>query len=198
MRVGGLRRAWDEFVGPEATPTNTALTLTASAVALVGAGRWARRHGAGQGSAAMLTLLAVDLVGGAYVNNTRACVRWYERPGQGTRQHLQFAALHAHPAAIAYADNTIGRQPHPGRWAAAHYTYMLLATVLIRGVPEHRRVLGVTLTVGGLALDRMLGPSRTAPWFAWTYYPKLVMGHAAAALWSDAELPPPARPDTGG
>ena len=198
MSTADVRRAWDEFVGPEATRTDTAVTLVGSAAALAGASRLARRRGAGQGTAAMLTVLAADLVGGAYVNNTRACARWYERPGQGTRQHLQFAALHAHPAAIAYADNTIGDQPHPVRWAAAHYTYLVLATALIRGFPARRRILGTTLTAGGLALDRVLGPSRTAPWFAWTYYPKLLMGHAAAALWSDAELHPPPGTDTGG
>jgi hypothetical protein len=63
-----------------------------------------------------------------------------------------------------------------------------VATVVIRRLPRHRRVLGVALTGGGLVLDRVLGPSDRAPWFAAVYYPKLLLGHAAAAIWSDAEL----------
>lgn len=183
-----LRREWDEFVGPEATRTNTVVTLSGGAAALLAAPRLARRRGAGRGAAAVIALLAVDLAGGVYVNNTRACARWYERPGQGASQHLTFAAWHVHPALVGCVDSAAGRQQHALRWASAHYAYLMLATTVIRAVPERRRSLGVTLTAGGLALDRVLGPSHTAPWFAWAYYPKLLLGHAAAALWSDAAL----------
>lgn len=186
-----LRREWDEFVGPEATRTNTVVTLGGSAAALFVAPWMATRRGAGRGGTALVALLAVDLAGGVYVNNTRACARWYERTGQGASQHLRFAAWHVHPVAVAYVDSAVDRQPHPLRWASAHYAYVMLATAAIRAVPKRRRLLGVTLTAGGLALDSVLGKSSTAPWFAWMYYPKLLMGHAAAALWSDAALHPP-------
>lgn len=102
----------------------------------------ARRHGAGPATTTVIALLGFDLGGGVYVNNTRACARWYEHPGQGTREHLAFAG-------------------------------------------------------GGLVLDRVLGPSHAAGWFAGAYYPKLLMGHAAASLWSDEQLhapPPPTLP----
>lgn len=183
-----LQRSWAEFVGPEATPTNTAITLAASAVGMVGSAWAARRAGAGSGMTTALSALAMDLAGGAYVNNTRACARWYERPGQGTAQHLRFAALHLHPAAMAIADRSVGRQDHVIRWSALHYGYLMASTAAIRRFPRRRRSLGVALTAGGLVLDRALGPSTVAPWFAWTYYPKLLMGHAAAALWSDDDL----------
>ena len=65
---------------------------------------------------------------------------------------------------------------------------MLLATAVIRACPPQRRGSGVALTVGGLVLDRVLGPSTVAPWFTWTYYPKLLMGHAAGSLWPDDDL----------
>ncbi|SKC52249.1 hypothetical protein [Krasilnikoviella flava] len=192
--VATLRRAWGEFVGPEATPVNHALTALTTLVGAVAAPAAARARGADSRRAAAAFLLAVDLSGGAYVNNTRACARWYERPGQGDGAHYAFASLHVHPAAVAWLDAGTagpgGRRVHPAVWAAAQYGYLMAATVVVRRNPARRRVLGVALTAGGLALDAALGPSRVAPWFAWTYYPKLVLGHASAALWSDEDLAP--------
>lgn len=188
MSTERIRRAWAEFVGPEATPTNTFVTLSSSVAATVGAMLVARRRGGTRGASAVSALLALDLAGGAYVNNTRASARWYERPGQGDAQHLTFAALHVHPAVIAWLDGSTGRRSRPVWWACAHYGYMVLATSVIRRNAAHRRVLGVATTAGGLALDRGLGSSSIAPWFASAYYPKLLMGHAAASLWSDDQL----------
>jgi hypothetical protein len=191
-----LRRAWGEFVGPEATPANHALTALVTAAGAVAAPWVARAGGADTSRAAVACLLAVDLAGGAYVNNTRACARWYERPGQGDAAHYGFAALHVHPAAVAWLDarpsaSGADRRVRPVAWAAAQYGYLMAATLVIRRLRSRRRVLGVVLTTGGLVFDAALGPSPTAPWFAWTYYPKLLLGHAAAALWSDADLTGP-------
>ncbi|MEN5076123.1 hypothetical protein ABE437_20070, partial [Isoptericola cucumis] len=149
----------------------------------------ARPRGADPGRAAVACALATDLAGGAYVNNTLACARWYERPGQGDGTHLAFAALHVHPAAVAWLDAGAGGRRVPGpAWAAAHYAYLMAATVVVRRSGVRRRALGVVLTAGGLVLDGLLGPSERAPWFAWTYYPKLLLGHAGASLWSDDAL----------
>jgi len=186
-----LRRAWGEFVGPEATPANHALTAATTAVGAMAAPLVARSRGAGRARVVAACLLAIDLSGGAYVNNTRACARWYERPGQGAAAHYGFAALHVHPAAVAWLDTGVAgsrRRVPPVAWAAAQYAYLMAATVVVRRYPARRRALGVALTAGGLALDAVLGPSRVAPWFAWTYYPKLLLGHASAALWSDEDL----------
>lgn len=68
--------------------------------------------------------------------------------------------------------------------------YMMVSTGVVRCLPRQRRLLGLAMTAGGLALDRIVGPSEVAPWFAWTYYPKLLLGHAAASLWSEADLAP--------
>ena len=186
-----LRRAWGEFVGPEATSTNHVLTAVTTAAGAVAASLVARARGVGPARTVTACLLAVDLWGGAYVNNTRACARWYERPGQGAAAHYGFAALHVHPAAVAWLDTGAAgarRRVSPAAWAGAQYAYLMAATVVVRRNPARRRVLGVALTAGGLALDAALGPSRAAPWFAWTYYPKLLLGHASAALWSDEDL----------
>lgn len=185
----GLRRAWDEFVGPEATATDHAVTAGATLAGTVAAVMLARRRGAGPGAASVVAALAADLAGGAYVNNTRACARWYERSGQSDGDHLRFAAVHLHPGVVACLDRAA--PPPPGgraAWALAHYGYLLAATSLLRRLRSHRRTLGPVLTAGGLVLDRVLGPPELTPWFAWAYYPKLLLGHAASALWSDQEL----------
>lgn len=183
-----IREAWGRFVGPEATRLDHVLTAAATTVGAALAGALARRRGGGPIATTASVVLAADLVGGAYANNTLACARWYERPGQGDCEHLAFAAWHVHPALVASLDRgRPGRVPGP-LWAALHYGYLLGATVAIRRFPRRRRTLGVALTAGGLALDHAVGRSRIAPWFAWSYYPKLLMGHAAASLWSDQRL----------
>lgn len=184
-----VRRAWGEFVGPETGTRETVSILGVAAVGAAVAPAVVRhRGGTNPGDGWIAGLLALDLWGGAWANNTRACARWYERPGQGHAHHYRFAAAHVHPALIAWLDRAERRRV-PGRaWAGAHYAYLMVATAAIRRRPRHRRVLGFALTAGGLALDRMLGVSDRAPWFAAAYYPKLLLGHAAAALWSDAVL----------
>lgn len=106
---------------------------------------------------------------------------------------LTFAAAHLHPLAYAWIDRH--HRANPTVWAATHYGYLLVATLVIRARPRHRRLLGVLTTVGGVALDRALGPSSAAPWFGPVFYAKLLLGHASAARWSDAELA--AAPDLG-
>jgi hypothetical protein len=181
-----LRTAWDEFVGPEATAVDNTLTLGAGmaglavAPSLTGAARALPR-----GEAMLLRVLAADLWGGVVANNTRACARWYERPGQTDADHLRFAAAHLHPVLVAILDRRAPRGRLPaGVGAVARYGYLLLATVVIRRARgDRRRLAAVALTLGGIVLDRALGPAATAPWFGPAYYAKLLLGHAGAALW---------------
>lgn len=187
-----ILRQWHDFVGPEATGTDNITTLTLAAVGGLAAHRLAR-HGVSTPGRLVLDGLAVDLWGGAWANNTWACARWYEQSGQTDRDHLTFAAAHLHPLAYAWIDRH--HRAKPTVWAAAHYGYLVGATVVIRARPRHRRLLGVLTTVGGVALDRALGPSKAAPWFGPVFYAKLLLGHASAARWSDAELA--AAPDLG-
>ncbi|NYI68045.1 hypothetical protein [Spelaeicoccus albus] len=181
-------RWWGEFVGPEATPTNDVLTAATALFGAAVAPAIVRRRGGTRLGALIAVGLAGDLVGGAYVNNTRACARWYERPGQGVTEHLIFAALHVHPAVVAWMDRDAAKRIPGPWWALAHYSYMLGSAAAIQRYRSRRRTLGVILTIGGIALDRAIGSSHTAPWLAWTYYPKLLLGHAAAAAWSDDDL----------
>jgi ipoprotein LpqH len=97
-----------------------------------------------------------------WANNTKACARWHERPGQTDADHLKFAALHVHPAVLAWADRAEERRVPGWVWAAAHYGYLMASTVAIRRIPRRRRLLGAALTAGGVLLDAALGPSRAA------------------------------------
>ncbi|MFZ0833611.1 MAG: hypothetical protein WAM92_11080 [Mycobacterium sp.] len=185
-----LRTAWSEFVGPEATAIDTAITVglaVLGAVMAVTATRTSRRTSIGE--SLILRTLAFDLWGGAWVNNTKACVRWYERPDQTDADQVPFAAMHLHPPVLAWLDRGQPRRVPAGVWAGAHHGYLMASTLAIRHTSRQRRRLGVALTAaGGFALDAMLGPSRSAPWFAPSYYTKLLLGHASAALWPDNAL----------
>jgi hypothetical protein len=182
--VKALRAAWLEFVGAETTPVGTATILGVAAAGGYLAPRMARTR-LGAGRSPMLVVAALDLWGGAWSNNTLACARWYERPGQTDGDHLRFAAAHLHPLLLAWLDG--GGRPRL-RWAVANYAYLMAATVLIRRAGRGRRVVGAAATVGGVCLDRALGPSAAAPWFGPVFYSKLLLGHGAAALWPDAAI----------
>jgi hypothetical protein len=182
--VNALRTSWLEFVGEETTPAGTATILGLAALGGCLAPRLAGVPlGAAKGT--LLVVSAVDLWGGAWANNTAACARWYERPGQTDADHMRFALAHVHPFVLAWMD---GGGPRRWRWAAANYGYLLAGTWALRRAGGRRRAAGVAATVGGIALDRVLGPSRAAPWFAPVFYAKLLMGHASAALWSERAL----------
>ena len=76
-----IKRAWGNFVGPEATRVDNCIAIGSAVIGLIGAGLRAKRRGANGKIAMIMAVMAADLVGGTYVNNTRACVRWYERAG---------------------------------------------------------------------------------------------------------------------
>ena len=193
---GRLRTEWDEFVGPEATAVENTLTLgTGLAGLVVAPSLTAAARALPVGEALLLRLLAADLWGGVVANNTLACARWYERPGQTDADHLRFAAAHLHPLLVAVLDRRApGARGPGGVRAVARYGYLLLATALVRRAAGRRRLAAVVLTLGGVVLDRALGPARVAPWFGPVYYGKLLLGHAGAGLWSSPALAAPSRP----
>ena len=183
----GILGKWDRFVGPGATTVENVGTVALGVAGAVLAPRLKRNtaHPAGGAFERLPTLLvqlmAADLWGGAWCNNTPAA-HWYQRPGQGSGQHLLFAAAHVHPLLLATLDRKYGERASSWWWAAAHYTYLITTTALVaRGGRRRRRLLGLTTAAGGVVLDRLLGASFSAPWFAPVYYAKLLAGHAAGA-----------------
>ena len=181
----GLLGHWDRFVGPGASRAENAGTFALVAAGALAGDAWHRE--APGGRRALVKALAVDLWGGAWVNNTRASVEWYERTGQGVREHLGFAAVHAlHPALVARFDADRGARGagSAARWALSHYALMLASTAVITTSARRARLpLATAATAAGVAADRHLGPSTTAPWFAPIYYAKLLIGHAAGSVW---------------
>lgn len=185
--MGWLGR-WDRLAGPGATVTENVGTIGLAAAGTFLARRSTSRapasRAASTGSGRLSVLLmAVDLWGGAWCNNTPSAARWYERDGQGPCDHLAFAAAHVHPFVLAWLDRGRHRPRRWWVWGAAHYGYQLLATaaVVTRRGPCSRRMVGIVATAAALALDRSLGRSPSAPWFAPVYHLKLLAGHAAGA-----------------
>ncbi|WNV74485.1 hypothetical protein [Geodermatophilus sp. DSM 44513] len=199
MAVGGVRAGlpgvWDRIAGPGAGPVENAGSFGLGLAGAVLAPLLARSHVRGRrGADPVLRVLAVDLWGGAWCNNTPAAARWYHREGTGPAQHLAFSAGHLHPVVLAVLDG--GPRRARLRWALALYGYLLGATAVLT-VPRDRRlrrVLGLATTAGGVALDRALGPSAAAPWFAPVFFAKLLAGHAAGAALLPAD-PLAERPD---
>ena len=182
--LDALLRSWDGIAGPGAGAVENAGSIGWGLVGAVLAPRLSRpraRPGRGTAADVVLRLLALDLWGGAWCNNTPAAARWYHREGHGPRRRLLFCAAHLHPFVVAGLD---GRRGGRSRWARAgvEYGYVLLAAVAVERVPRRaRRAAGVLATAGGVVLDRALGPSPAAPWFAPVHCAKLLAGHAAGA-----------------
>jgi len=178
---------WDRFVGPGTSAVERAGTFGLLAAGLLRGDR-ALPPGASGMRRLSMRLLAADLWGGAWVNNTRSCVRWYERPGQGPKEHLAFASLHVlHPALIASEDVVGGRRGRAAaaRWALGHFALMLASAALIAVAPRRQRLTRAAVAAGaGTALDRLVGPSPAAPWFVPVFYTKLLIGHAAGSIWA--------------
>jgi len=71
------------------------------------------------------------------------------------------------------------------RWSMAHYTWMLSAATMIVYAPRPARLpVALAATMVGVGLDRALGSSTAAPWFAPIYSTKLLVGHAAGSAWN--------------
>jgi hypothetical protein len=174
-------------VGPEATRVDTVMSI---GLGVLGAGIAPRASRAPRSCLRDLVLaaLALDLWGGAWANNTLACARWYERPGQRSGDHLRFACFHLHPFVLALLDSGKGRRAAAAwRGAVVHYGFLIASTAMIRHT-SHRRPFAAVLTAAGVVLDAGVGRSVSAPWFAPVFYTKLLFGHAGAALWTDARI----------
>lgn len=178
----GLLTSWGRIAGPGAGVVENVGTLGLGVCGAVLRPRLVRprdRHG--PVGAAVVRVLASDLWGGAWCNNTPAAARWYHREGHGPRRRLLFCAAHLHPFVLAWLDREPGRRPRWGR-AGVQYVYGLgAAAVVEHAAPRSRRAIGLLATGGGVVLDRALGVSATAPWFAPVLFTKLLAGHAAGA-----------------
>jgi hypothetical protein len=99
----GIAGYWDRFVGPGATDSELLLAFLGALAAAAAVPLYARTAGIPWTALqyAVAAFLAFDLVGGVVTNATQSAKRWYHRPGQGTRDHLAFVAVHGLHIALA-------------------------------------------------------------------------------------------------
>lgn len=185
----GLAGEWDKLIGPGATRAEQWLIVMPALIApllllihilstdldwsivqiIVGA------------------VLALDVTGGIIANATTAAKRWYHRPGQGTRQHLTFIALHGvHLLLVAWFFSG-----QDWLYFAIYFAYLLLAAWLIMRAPLYLRrsaaLLGVSLA---LLLNAYLLPAVAGmEWFIPFLFLKLLLSH----LLPEAPYTPDAR-----
>lgn len=185
---GGLGGYWDRFIGPGATLAENVLILGGGTVLalLILLYAWLHQpaNGWSAGHYAILALLALDIGGGLIANATAVTRRWYQRPGQGVRQHLGFVALHfIHPLLVAWFFRA-------GDWLyfAVVYGWLLLATFLLLQAPAYLKsplayfFTGLAITISLLLFPPVAGLG----WFIPFLYLKLLAGHLLP-------LPAPAR-----
>jgi len=173
----GWRGEFDRFVGPGATRAELALelgfTMLGGVAMLVYAQTSFPQWSIVQICVAVL--LAFDMAGGVVTNATSSAKRWYHRTGQGTRQHLQFVALHvAHLFIVAWLFRS-------GDWlyALVFSIYLLLAafgilrTTLCLQRPLALGLTGVAIVMGLIVFT----PTPGLEWFIPLLFLKLLVSH---------------------
>ncbi|MEL7611081.1 hypothetical protein AAGW18_01120 [Vreelandella titanicae] len=92
----GFAGVVDRVLGPGATPAELMLQLTFPLIAAIAAPIYAYQVTRDWSllQYAVSALLAFDIVGGVVTNSTSCAKRWYHRPRQGLRKHLQFIFIH--------------------------------------------------------------------------------------------------------
>ncbi|QSB17057.1 hypothetical protein JQS43_01700 [Natronosporangium hydrolyticum] len=170
----GLARIDAFLVAPQATGGERAITYLA---AVAGGGlALALAATAGLPALALLviTLVAVDAVGGAVANATGSAQRWWHRPGRTRTHQLGFVAAHGQPFLLAATVPGFG-------WTAATavYAVAVAGAVLVLVAPsELRRPVGFAATVLGVTVLTALADIPTAlAWFAPVLLIKLLLAH---------------------
>lgn len=124
--------------------------------------------------AAIVTLVAFDLFGGAVVNACDSAKNWYHRPGRTRVHHLRFVAVHIHPFLLAWAV--------PGftvATAVTIYLTILIGGLLVTSAPAAmRRPVAFCGTAFGMAIvTSVLTVPHVVAWFAPVLLIKLLLAH---------------------
>lgn len=172
--------AWERLIGPDSTPAESRGAVMSGLVGAVIAVVLAvtRVGDISLLGAAVLGVMALDIVGGVWANATTTTRRWYHRPGIGSASSVRFALLHVHPFLVAWAV--------PGfDWTIATVLYlgMLVAYLVVEVTPSYLK--SPTAAVTALVvftLVLMLDPDLAGvEWFVPAYLLKLLTGHAVPA-----------------
>lgn len=169
-----LRSLLDDIAPPGTRPGDMlAISVTSLAGALL-AITLGLRAGLTPMSLLVVTVVALDLFGGAVVNATDAAKRRFHAPGRSGRHHLGFVAVHLHPFLMALVVPEFG-------WgaAAAVYGMQVAGACAVLATPgRSRRPVAFGVTVLGVALALTLLPIPTVVvWFAPIILVKLLLAH---------------------
>jgi hypothetical protein len=132
----GWRGELQRLLGPGKSSAEYAVELVGGGVCVALLACLAWRTGAYHDwsplQAALITLVALDLVGGVLTNSTNAAKRWYHRPAPGTaRARLVFVSTHVmHLAAVALV-----MLDDAWPWLLVNASLLLACAVLIELVP---------------------------------------------------------------
>lgn len=173
----GLGGLVDRLTGPGATKAELLLQFVPPLVAMVAAPAYALTLPAQWTplQLGLISLLALDLVGGVLTNATSTAKRWYHRPGQGWRQHLAFVSLHLIHVLLV---GVLFRGGDWGFWLGTS-GYLLGASILILRSPLYLQR-PVALGLYGLSLlgDRyVVAPTPGLEWFVPFFFLKLLVSH---------------------
>ncbi len=178
----GLAGEWDKFIGPGQTRAEAWLVLAPALAAGAGLAWYASAQNLGWSTVQTLVavLLALDLMGGVTANATRAARRWYHRPGQGTRQHLGFVAVHAVQLfLVAWLFRGMD-------WLffGVLYAGLMAASAWVLAMPRYIQRPAAMLFYTGFVMLGLyaFSPTPGMEWFVPVFYLKLLVAH----LLSDA------------
>ena len=172
----GVRGSWDRLVGPDTTRAENLLIIgfacvfsgTVFVYTQVAALDWSALQ------IAVVLLFSLDIGGGIIATTTVAGSRWWHRPSQRRRAHLQFVALHVHPFILAAIFPVL-------TWTEATiaYGFLLGSAVIVLGVSERlRRPIAMSLFAIGLLLALyVVSLPQGLEWFLPLFYLKLLPGH---------------------
>ncbi|MGP3932964.1 hypothetical protein [Nonomuraea sp. KM88] len=130
----------------------------------------------------VVTIIALDLYGGAVVNATAAAKRKYHAPGRTARHHLIFVGIHVQPFLMAWLV--------PGfTWGAALAIYLIAwggAAVLQFAPPGVRHPAAFAIAVLGLTLVTV--PQAVA-WFTPVLLIKLLLSYLQPGAMESSRKP---------
>lgn len=176
----GWRGELQRLLGPGKSKAEGTVELIGGGVCVALLGCLAWRTGAYQDwspvQAVLITLVALDLVGGVLRNSTNAAKRWYHRPAPGAaRARLVFVSTHIlHLAAVAFV---ILDDAWP--WLLANASLLLACTVLIELVPLYvKRPTAMAVYLAALLVNLALFELPAAlAWLAPVFFLKLLVCH---------------------
>jgi hypothetical protein len=167
----------DRLLGPGRTRAEYTAELVGGAVcaALLGWLCWRTGRDWTPLRAAVVAVVALDLVGGVLSNATNAAKRWYHRPGSRSRTRLAFVGAHLlHLGVVAFVV-----LPGDWRWLLVNAAALLAGAGLVEAVPlVVKRPVAMAAFMAAVLVNLALFPLPAGlAWFAPLFFLKLLVCH---------------------